>query len=76
MYIMEISSLLQCDCYDDRSIMTTFLCTLFSGSIKEKKEDLEEKPEMSKNAQFRAIKPSPSILSFVEDNVIWMSRDI
>lgn len=25
--------------------------------------------EMSKNAQFRAIRPSPSILSFVEDNV-------
>lgn len=26
--------------------------------------------EISKNAQFRAICPSPSILSFVEDNVI------
>lgn len=25
--------------------------------------------EMSKNAQFRAIRPSPSVLSFVEDNV-------
>lgn len=25
---------------------------------------------MSKNAQFRAIQPSPSILSFVEENVI------
>lgn len=25
---------------------------------------------MSKNAQFRAIQPSPAILSFVEDNVI------
>ncbi|URE20049.1 50S ribosome-binding GTPase [Musa troglodytarum] len=29
----------------------------------------EEKAEMSKNAQFRAIQPSPAILSFVEDNV-------
>lgn len=30
----------------------------------------ETKTEMSKNAQFRAIQPSPSILSFVEDNVL------
>ena len=30
---------------------------------------VEKKTEMSKNAQFRAIQPSPSILSFVEDNV-------
>jgi hypothetical protein len=28
-----------------------------------------EDPEMSINAKFRAIQPSPSILSYVEDNV-------
>ncbi|KAL6506300.1 hypothetical protein OROGR_024481 [Orobanche gracilis] len=32
--------------------------------------------EMSKNAQFRAIRPSCSILSFVEDNLLGRRRDI
>lgn len=32
--------------------------------------------EMSKNAQFRAIRPSPSIISFVEDNLLGRRRDI
>lgn len=32
--------------------------------------------EISKNAQFRAIRPSPSILSFVEDNLLGRRRDI
>ncbi|KAL2555949.1 uncharacterized protein Fot_00688 [Forsythia ovata] len=32
--------------------------------------------EMSKNAQFRAIRPSPSILSFVEDNFLGRRRDV
>ncbi|KAI3450256.1 hypothetical protein Pfo_006921 [Paulownia fortunei] len=32
--------------------------------------------EMSKNAQFRAIRPSSSILSFVEDNLLGRRRDI
>uniref|UniRef100_A0A5B7BNN5 EngB-type G domain-containing protein n=1 Tax=Davidia involucrata TaxID=16924 RepID=A0A5B7BNN5_DAVIN len=43
---------------------------------KEKKEDLEknENVEMSKNAQFRAIQPSSSILSFVEDNLLGRRR--
>lgn len=31
---------------------------------------------MSKNAQFRAIKPSSSILSFVEDNVISLRKHL
>uniref|UniRef100_A0A0V0I7S8 Putative GTP-binding protein 8-like n=1 Tax=Solanum chacoense TaxID=4108 RepID=A0A0V0I7S8_SOLCH len=31
---------------------------------------------LSKNAQFRAICPSPSILSFVEDNLLGRRRDI
>ncbi|KAL1558780.1 hypothetical protein AAHA92_09205 [Salvia divinorum] len=32
--------------------------------------------EMSKNAQFRAICPSPSILSFVQDNLLGRRREI
>ncbi|KAG8387930.1 hypothetical protein BUALT_Bualt02G0072500 [Buddleja alternifolia] len=42
------------------------------------KKDLEENSgvEMSKNAQFRAIRPSSSILSFVEDNLLGRRRDI
>lgn len=31
---------------------------------------------MSKNAEFRAIQPIPSILSYVEDNVICMSSHL
>lgn len=42
-----------------------------------KKEEVEaDKAELSMNAQFRAIKPSPSILSFVEDNLLGRRRDI
>lgn len=41
---------------------------------KEKQKDLEDDAEMSKNAQFRAIQPSPSILSFVEDNLLGRRR--
>lgn len=50
---------------------------LISGSKeeKEKEKESEKEPKMSKNAQFRAIQPSPLILSFVEKNVIYMSRD-
>ncbi|CAK9142703.1 unnamed protein product [Ilex paraguariensis] len=40
-----------------------------NDNSKEKKEDVEKNVEMSKNAQFRAIQPSLSVLSFVEDNV-------
>ncbi|KAK3423881.1 hypothetical protein EUGRSUZ_F00631 [Eucalyptus grandis] len=36
----------------------------------------EKNVEMSKNAQFRAIQPSPSILSFVEDNLLGRRRTI
>ncbi|KAK4838157.1 hypothetical protein QYF36_011498 [Acer negundo] len=43
---------------------------------KEKKKDLEKNAEMSKNAQFRSIQPSPSILSFVEDNLLGRRRSI
>ncbi|KAA8549491.1 hypothetical protein F0562_001175 [Nyssa sinensis] len=43
---------------------------------KEKKEDLEQNDnvERSKNAQFRAIQPSSSILSFVDDNLLGRRR--
>lgn len=41
-----------------------------SGITKEQKKEPEENDVMSKNALFRAIKPTPSILSFVEHNVI------
>ncbi|KAL5580547.1 hypothetical protein UlMin_012989 [Ulmus minor] len=48
--------------------------TFNDESTKEKKKDSEEKDEMSKNAQFRAIQPSPSILSYVEDNLLGRRR--
>lgn len=43
-------------------------------SAKEKKKDLEENTKMSKSAQFRTIQPSPSILSFVEENLLGRRR--
>ncbi|KAK7290366.1 hypothetical protein RIF29_04730 [Crotalaria pallida] len=44
------------------------------GIKEEKKKEPEEEPVMSKNAQFRAIQPSPSILSFVENNMLGKRR--
>ncbi|XP_031247652.1 uncharacterized protein LOC116105357 [Pistacia vera] len=49
-------------------------CIIVEESAKEKKKDLKKDAEMSKNAQFRAIQPSPSILSFVEDNLLGRRR--
>ncbi|KAK9126794.1 hypothetical protein Scep_015640 [Stephania cephalantha] len=46
------------------------------GKEMEKKVEAEKKIELSKNAQFRAIQPSPSILSFVEDNLLGRRRSI
>ncbi|KAF8102522.1 hypothetical protein N665_0198s0222 [Sinapis alba] len=44
-------------------------------SRKEKnKNDKEKSVEMSKNAQFRAIQPSQSILSYVEENLLGRRR--
>ncbi|XP_057474818.1 uncharacterized protein LOC130762945 [Actinidia eriantha] len=53
----------------DDGIVTT-------GHTKEEKEHKEKNTsvEMSHGAQFRAIKPSPSILSFVEDNFLGRRR--
>ncbi|XP_058782082.1 uncharacterized protein LOC131656366 [Vicia villosa] len=44
------------------------------GNKEEKKKDSEKEPEMSLNAQFRAIRPSPSILTFVEKNLLGRRR--
>ncbi|KAI3667818.1 hypothetical protein L6452_42887 [Arctium lappa] len=38
--------------------------------------DTEDNTELSKNAQFRAIQPSPSIISFVEENILGRRREI
>uniref|UniRef100_A0A6N2LZF7 Uncharacterized protein n=1 Tax=Salix viminalis TaxID=40686 RepID=A0A6N2LZF7_SALVM len=43
-------------------------------STKERKKELEKDAGMSMSAQFRAIQPSPSILSFVEDNFVGRRR--
>lgn len=43
---------------------------LCSDAVQNKEPDENKDVEISKNAQFRAIQPSPSILSFVEENVI------
>ncbi|GAV58635.1 MMR_HSR1 domain-containing protein [Cephalotus follicularis] len=45
-------------------------------SSKESKKEQEKDDEISNNAQFRAIQPSPSILSFVEDNLLGRRRMI
>ncbi|KAM1602166.1 hypothetical protein ACFX1Z_028906 [Malus domestica] len=47
---------------------------VINESKKEKEKDEEEKAEISKNAQFRAIQPSSSILSYVEDNLLGRRR--
>ncbi|ONH99685.1 hypothetical protein PRUPE_6G043400 [Prunus persica] len=49
---------------------------VINESTKEKEKDEEEKAEISKNAQFRAIQPSPSILKYVEDNLLGRRRMI
>ncbi|KAG6583318.1 hypothetical protein SDJN03_19250, partial [Cucurbita argyrosperma subsp. sororia] len=43
---------------------------LLPENARQEKAKPEEKDEISSNAQFRAIQPSKSIISFVEDNVI------
>ncbi|PRQ34747.1 hypothetical protein RchiOBHm_Chr5g0072511 [Rosa chinensis] len=42
--------------------------------LKGKENDVEENAEISKNVQFRAIQPCPSILSYVEDNLLGHRR--
>ena len=44
-----------------------FSCANTEASTEQK---VEKSIEVSRNAQFRAIQPSPAILSFVEDNVL------
>ncbi|KAG8633699.1 tRNA modification GTPase MnmE isoform X1 [Manihot esculenta] len=48
--------------------------TVSGERVEEKKKEFEKDAEMSKNAQFRAIEPSPSMLSFVEDNFLGRRR--
>lgn len=62
--IMFIFALLECT--------LSLIPQVNSGNKEEKKKDSEKEREMSQNAQFRAIQPSPSILTFVEKNVICM----
>lgn len=47
-----------------------------SKEEKEKEKESEKEPKMSMNAQFRAIQPGPSILSFVEKNLLGRRRTI
>ncbi|KAL5720841.1 hypothetical protein ACHQM5_013471 [Ranunculus cassubicifolius] len=49
---------------------------VIEGQTVEKKEEPDKKMEISMNAQFRAIQPSPSILSFVEENLLGRRRTI
>lgn len=56
--------------YEFISFFSLKAIPLIAEIAKQEKENPEKKDEMSKNAQFRAIQPSKSILSFVEDNVI------
>ncbi|MED6222874.1 hypothetical protein PIB30_068656 [Stylosanthes scabra] len=44
------------------------------GSKEVKKKECEKEHQMSKNAQFRAIQPTPEILSFVEQNLLGRRR--
>ncbi|KAI3993633.1 hypothetical protein MKX01_002646 [Papaver californicum] len=44
------------------------------GDAVEKKVDVQKDIEVSQNAQFRAIQPSPSILKFVEDSFLGRRR--
>lgn len=53
--------------------ITCILLTFFTESRKVMNKYIEREAEMSKNAQFRSIQPSPSILSFVEENVMYMN---
>ncbi|KAL8125831.1 uncharacterized protein LOC141720590 [Apium graveolens] len=47
-----------------------------TDAIKKNEPDEKKDFEISKNAQFRAIQPSPSILSFVEENLLGRRREI
>ncbi|MED6205774.1 hypothetical protein PIB30_020902 [Stylosanthes scabra] len=44
------------------------------GSKEAEKKECEKEHHMSKNAQFRAIQPTPEILSFVEQNLLGRRR--
>ncbi|KAK1428610.1 hypothetical protein QVD17_17449 [Tagetes erecta] len=49
----------------------------FDNTTEQKKDsDTEENVEISQNARFRAIQPSPSIISFVNENLLGRRREI
>ncbi|KAL8215153.1 hypothetical protein R6Q57_004602 [Mikania cordata] len=50
--------------------------TLDNITKQKKDPDIEENAEVSKNAQFRAIQPTPSIISFVNENLLGRRREI
>lgn len=53
------------------NVLFLFFCS--EGLRVKNIKDAVKSVEMSKNAQFRAIQPSHSILSYVEENVIYMT---
>ncbi|KAJ6696581.1 hypothetical protein OIU85_002977 [Salix viminalis] len=71
---MDKNSLFSCmvDIYDYS--LSSFPPCGKKESTKERKKELEKDAGMSMSAQFRAIQPSPSILSFVEDNFVGRRR--
>lgn len=50
--------------------------TIDNTTEQKEDSDTEGNTELSKNAQFRAIQPSPSIISFVEENILGRRREI
>ncbi|XP_076957214.1 uncharacterized protein LOC143632631 [Bidens hawaiensis] len=52
------------------------LPTIDKTTEEKKDSDTEENVEMSENAQFRAIQPSPSIVTFVNENLLGRRREI
>ncbi|KAA0058148.1 GTP-binding protein 8 isoform X2 [Cucumis melo var. makuwa] len=50
--------------------------TITDENVRQEKANTEQKDKMSKNAEFRAIRPSKSIISFVEENLLGRRRMI
>lgn len=78
MSFLMVSSLCFLKLFHQLHLIAAFLmCCFFflfrsEGLRVKNKKDAVKSVEMSKNAQFRAIQPSHSILSYVEENVIYM----
>ncbi|XP_076927966.1 uncharacterized protein LOC143591729 [Bidens hawaiensis] len=61
---------------DCNKVLYWCLAYLDKATEQKKDSDTEGNVEMSKNAQFRAIQPSPSIVSFVNENLLGRRREI